>query len=284
MALKHLSVAEMITISDTWVTQESLERNILASAPETEALLRHVDRSHRDLLKTQTHSDTALIALGKKATKLDSRHDDLTRGVHGFLNACCYFTEDEALRNRMLEARDTLFPAGLAIVKAGYREEAGSTMLMEERITPQLRELLTDLKIPSGTLLDAVEALISTGRTLGEMEDKRAEMQANNSLPKQADILAARNRWIRMTHALVAALELAEIDQTKKDTLLAPLEKATNVADRRYQRRPKDEPETTTSSNGNQPSDTGGQPDDTGEQQPSEISEQPSDTDEQPPT
>jgi hypothetical protein len=233
MALRNLTTAEMLTISDPWVDEEREERTLLSSAPETDVLLPHLERSHRSLLEKQPPGDSALEALNKKIVELDTRHDDLVRGVYWALTAFASLSGDAKQREELLELRDTLIPMGLSLVGSGYRDESGASILMEQRLTSEIKAALEKIKLPTGTLMDSVDELIEVGRELGHVEDRRAELRNTIDGPTGAEILAARNEWIRMTHALVASLELTSIDKAAIAKLLAPLEEAVKIADRR---------------------------------------------------
>jgi hypothetical protein len=237
----------MLTITDEWVKEGSQERELLESRPETAVLVPHLVNRHQTLLETQPAGEAELDRLSDQAADLDSRHDDLYRGIFDTLSGAATLSHDEDMSDRLINARDTLMPDGLSAVLFGYRDEAGATMVMESQLTSELRALLRTISFPGDlTLEDAVVELIRVGRQLGQIEDRRAELENHSEEISAGDVLVARNDWIRLIRAVVSALELSQVDPRKTDVLLAPLNEAVKVAERRAQRRSSDDETPTT--------------------------------------
>lgn len=239
MAYNHMTVAEMITISGKWVDKEGKDRKLLASKPETDCLLPHLDSAHNTLLGLMPIDDSVLRKLSKDQGTLDGFFDDLVRGGWGVLTSVAAVVKDPQIREKLLKIRDDLFPTGLSLVKASYREEAGSSVIMKERMTTDAQALLSKLTFPGGTVLDVINELIETGTELGKLEDQRATEQDRITGSAPADILKARNRWIRIVRSVCNALELTDLDTERVDALLAPLNETAKAADLRAERRSK---------------------------------------------
>ena len=68
MALRNMSTAAMISLTQPWVTGGHPERELLLSFEETKALLGRVGMAHEGLLQVQPRSDGRLAALsGREA-------------------------------------------------------------------------------------------------------------------------------------------------------------------------------------------------------------------------
>ncbi|MEO7327064.1 MAG: hypothetical protein ABI193_00695, partial [Minicystis sp.] len=86
---------------------------------------------------------------------------------------------------------------------------------------------------PNGTLEDEHKAQIEAAKKLGELEKKKRELSAGTTDTTAADVVRARNLWIRTVTAFVAVLDLETLSDNDRARILSPLEDAERKADRR---------------------------------------------------
>jgi hypothetical protein len=244
MAYKGMTTAEMITVSEPWTTAGTPARGVLEHFPEVAPLLPRLEAAHRALLVTQPQVSKTLATLAEQAAALDQRHDGLGRALEALTTGFALAAPTVAEANALHALHDLLLPAGLSVVQRSYREEAGQVKLLAERLTPAAELELKALPLPGGkTVLDLVREWIQVGTRLGEVEDQRAqEQQAGAKGSSPADIVLARNRWIRAVNAIVNVVALAEVPDDQRETVFAALWDAEKAADRRSGRRGTTEP------------------------------------------
>ena len=234
MALKRLYNGEMVSLSGPLTQADHPDRKILADIPATAALLPELDKAHRSLLSTQIkpEAETRLAAIIKVEKSLDVRHDDLIRGVSGLLTSLAYLTRDPALAAGVLHVLSVLLPDGLDAVTRTYREEAGQAALLESRLSAADIALLKKIKILEGTAWDAVKEWMDVGAKLGALEDERAGLPATSG-PSPADVVTARNRWIRTINAMRSVLDLVAADHPGVVKIRGRITEAERKADHR---------------------------------------------------
>ncbi len=234
MALKRLYTGEMVSLSAPLTLAAHPDRQILAAIPAVAALLPELDGAHDTLLATQIKpaGETRLAAIGKAQKVLDVRHDNLIRGVHGLLTSLAYLTKNAELAGRILLLLSVVLPDGIDAVSRTYREEAGQAALLEFRFSPEDMLLLKDIKLLEGTAWDAVKEWMDVGAQLGALEDERSGIpQASGPAP--ADVVSARNKWIRTVRAIRSVLELVNAGQPGVVKILDRFTEAERKADHR---------------------------------------------------
>ena len=241
--LKILSNQAMVGATQGWVTSSDA-RDALAAIPEVSGYLDKMQAAHQGLLDCQvtgTSKSTtdSLKALGEEALSLDGRHDFLARGIDAVLTGNALIangqTADSAVTAEAVEeVRAKLFPSGMVLINRTYLEEAGEVEMAKSRLTDADQALLTQLPIAGGTLLDAVNSWIAAGEALGTVERKRARITEDENaaeIVSRSDVVAARNRWIRVVRAILAGLELTEeLDEESLRLILQPLQNAVTKA------------------------------------------------------
>ncbi|MEP7123707.1 MAG: hypothetical protein ABJE95_22455 [Byssovorax sp.] len=234
MALKRLYTGEMVSLSGPLTTAAHADRQILADIPATAALLSELDGAHQSLLSTQVkpEAETRLAVIIKLEKALDVRHDDLIRGLSGLLTALSYLTSDPALAARFLHVQSVLLPDGLDAVTKTYREESGQAALLESRLSPADVALLKKIKILDGTAWDAIKEWIDVGAKLGVLEDERGGLPQTSG-PAPADVVTARNRWIRTINAMRSVLDLVAAGHPGVVKILSRITEAERKADHR---------------------------------------------------
>lgn len=232
MSLKQLSTGEMIALSTPWVTPGPV-RQALEALAEARPVLPHLDAAHRALLDTRPSPESPeLGGLADEAARLDACHDTQISGIYALLSGLALLTSDNSRAQALLGLRDRLFPDGLFVARRSYRDEAGLAERFRERLTPGDLALLGALPVGAGTLADAVDVWQGIGRGLGEVEARRQALLAEQRLG-DGDTIGARNQWLRAANALVAAVELAQVDAQTRLALVGELDARSSRAERR---------------------------------------------------
>jgi hypothetical protein len=233
VALKRLSAAEMISLSEPWVTPGHAEHVALSSLEDVRPALKRLARAHSMLLAAQPLVDPGKLSeLQERGAELDAEHDDTVRGIVAVLSGFSHLTRDQVRKKAMLALRDTLFPIGGAIINKSYREEAGQGALLKGRLTGPMKSLLKSLPTPEGTLWRDLERYFRIAKELGEVEDAKGPAGEAQG-PTAKALLDARNQWVRAVNALIAALDLLDEWPAEVTKLVERLRRAEAVADAR---------------------------------------------------
>jgi len=234
MALKRLYTGEMVSLSAPLTSIAHADRQTLAVIPAIAALLPELDTAHITLLATQIKpaAETRLAAIGKAQKVLDVRHDNVIRGLHGLLNSLAYLTKNAELASQTLQLLSVILPDGLDAVSKTYREEAGQASLLEFRLSPEDTLLLKDIRTLEGSAWDAVKEWMDIGAQLGALEDERSGIPQISG-PSAADVVSARNKWIRTIKAIRSVLELVNAGQPGVGKILDRFTEAERKADHR---------------------------------------------------
>jgi hypothetical protein len=242
MGYRDFPTPLMIELSGDWIDPAGARAQI-EELPAAAALLPKITETHRALLKTQAKPKKVpaeLASVQEEQAELDTVHDRKARGLFTVLTGFADLTDDPDQGSAFLALRDKIFPpeVGLRVVQLPYAEEAGEAKLVEERLDEEDRALLKKLAGPDGKLLDAHKARIKAAARIGELEQKRHDLAGKEDAEettKQADVLKARNGWIRVARALVAVIDLTSPTATVRKRILGRLE----VADAKVSRRQK---------------------------------------------
>lgn len=237
MALKNLTLAEMVEVSDAWTTTTDGGHQALLRQPRLAALLPDVQRVHDGLVQlTPAAQDPRRTALASLAAEQDDLHDTLARGIHGLLTHLALLADDGAA---LLQLRDKLMPAGLGkTIRTTFRAQAGWTNLLRAQLTADVRQALQAVPLPNSRNLDqTVTAWLDAGDRLGQLEMERARLEERDGSSFAEQSVAARNKWIRVVNALVNLSELAELAPDAEQLIFGPLRDAEAKAEQRAARR-----------------------------------------------
>ncbi|MEO7330992.1 MAG: hypothetical protein ABI193_20625, partial [Minicystis sp.] len=239
MAFKRLSSEEMIQISSEWIDPKSEGHKAIAACKETAPLLPRMSAVHTTLAAAAQPGaeEPRLKEISGEQVKIDLRHDDIIRGSHLLLTGIAYLLGQEGGGAAMLALRDMLIPDGLESTQKSYRAEAGQASQLSSRLTPEtattLDTILVGPKQGKVSLRAFIKEWIEAGGSLGVLEDEKARLLAAPPEMTGAELLRARNQWVRVANALVANAELGELDAATEALVFGPLRAAERAADKR---------------------------------------------------
>lgn len=249
MNLNILPINVMLAHSKQWLTDPAM-RDPVAGHALGLAVLAEVKKAH-DRLSMQAERrrllEVMLADLTERIGAADLRHDRKARAIHAALQALVDGTDDPALRQLYLSSLQLLFPEGLAIVNRSYSYQAGAVEALERRMTPERLAELGNIPVGTETLADWYHAWIAAGNELGKLVTEREVVfkrtGRGGSGAVDVDLRAARLQWVNTIQTYLDALELMDLGQSDRETLLSPLEAAVAYALRnREPGAPGDEP------------------------------------------
>lgn len=230
MALKRLTLGEMITATKTWIDPRQRHYQLLAGVAEVAPLLPRLAAAHKGLLDTQPVADPQAAERARAVSELDAQHDDLVRCLYYLLQAKLFRSPEGAERATWAGLSQTLFPEGLAVVNRSAADEAGMAGLALARLSPEDRQRLKTLTFDGDTALKLVENYGKTGEALGHAAKEQLTPGAGS---RRSDAAAARNQWIRVVSAIRSTLEMVGPSEELDRELLAPLAELERRAERR---------------------------------------------------
>lgn len=239
VALKYMSVEEMVGATAPLVSPDHPDRQALEREPQLIGLLPALDRSHRQLLDTQQIALTPerLAEIQDQQDGLDFRHDDVIRAVWHCILAVLFMSSDDEVKEQMSELRETLLPDGLSAVNKSYREEVGQARIVESRLTADHRSLMARIPLGQGTLLDAVQEWFELARQLGELDRERSGSSLAAEGSARLSVTGARNQWIRTIRMIRDVLAMLPASEPVIDTILERIATTEQDATRRFQAR-----------------------------------------------
>lgn len=235
MNLRDLSAEVMLTLSDRLLDPDRDLRPIMEQDPLLNGPCDVIEQAHGQLLTIQEKTgsnETKIQELTAEMTRLDARHDRLSRGTYLTLDGCITLSEDadEELEYRALQK--TLYPKGRSIGQKSYREQAGTAKRVEQTLSDADRDRLQEISFGDRTLLDAVEDWLETASAIADKEARRARLRNDRDDDRVSaeEVRKARTYWIRAINSLVNMLEFTDLDESQKSDLLANIEDAVQSA------------------------------------------------------
>jgi hypothetical protein len=239
MALKRLTVAEMIQLSTPWVTAGNAARTLLDKFPLLTALLPKLQAAHSGIFAVRAQAeDPKVQRLSQQEAELDAKHDNLVRGIHGSLSMLAQVSTSS---DELLRLRDLLFPEGAAHTQKTYRGEAGHAALVAARLDTGVQARLKAVLLQEKNLLELVNEWLDVAKQLGDLEEERARLSPPSS-STAAEINNARLGWVRVVNALLANAELEGVDGDTDRLLFSALRAAEKTADSRRRKSPEAPP------------------------------------------
>lgn len=239
MSLNNLTTETMVILSDILLHPKK-RRGYLTALPLLVPLIPVLQAAHDNLLakqKTTSALEAELADLQEEQARRDKRHDRKIRGSHTVLTGFAEQTDNPELARRVLDLRDRLLPNGISAVTRSYVDEAGDAQRLPSRLDPASRELLAALPTADGPLADHVNAWLEEAAQIGALEERRLQIKeqlASGDRPTAAEVVAARNAWIRAVRAIETNLALdPTIDPEIVEKILGPIRRAETKAERR---------------------------------------------------
>jgi hypothetical protein len=207
MALKLFTNGEMLNATAPWVSPGNPERVLLDSITTTAPLMRLVELAYNGLIAAQRDQETVRSAsLRDELDITNLRHDMLARVVSAILSGYRLYHQGTPLGALLDLLYLLLFPDGLQVVQAGYRDSAGRAKMRAELLTDEQQGLLAAIPVQGGTLRDWVAEWNQLGERLGTLSNERATpMEGADEQPAMRE---ARHHWIRVVHTVLGVIEL----------------------------------------------------------------------------
>ncbi|RVU45723.1 hypothetical protein EA187_08120 [Lujinxingia sediminis] len=230
MSLNPLTAAAMISISDDFLNHAEKQK-ILAKDPMLLPVADRLKDVHRTLIvltRKEGESERELKVVSANIQLCNQRHDALCRGLDGALTFAEHMCESAEAAKPIVEARDLLFPQGMGIISASYRDQAGHALSLGERVTPEVRDTLGRVHFDGEDLNAFLERYINVGREMSGLIARRAELQGEDDQTRvsASDLREARYQWQRVVTALLRLLEISRLSETDKRRLLTNLNEA----------------------------------------------------------
>lgn len=230
MALKRLTLGEMITTTKTWVDPRHRHHQLLRGIAETAPFLPRIIDVHKALLDTQPLTDLQVAERARLVGELDTQHDDLVRSLYFLFQAKVHKTQNPAERAVWEHLSETLLPEGLNLVNRSPADEAGQASLAMARLTTEDKNRLKSLTFDGDTAWKLCESYSKVAEALGQAA--KAQMTPGVTTSR-AEALAARNQWIRIVNAVRSTLEMVGPSAEIEREILAPLAELERRAARR---------------------------------------------------
>lgn len=246
MAIKDVKTGEMIDITRDWLTEE--KRTIFEAYPLTREyppLLQsiHTSLSKTEQSKTDSLSEEERKKLSELLDELDDRFDSTARDVDIICKAFARAFPDKS--QAYTKVRTVILPDGLSIINTSYRNEAGETERIVERLerNPDVRKTIDKTKLNDVPFSEWVDRLVDAGRRIGPLA-------ARYDVPKsQREAVLAefkeRNRWTKMVTTLRRTIDLAEWTPEHIEAIFGQVDRL-SAAREKSPAKPEQTPETST--------------------------------------
>jgi hypothetical protein len=241
MNFKALTIEQMNRISGGWVSPE--QRSIVAKVPQLWGMKEDIEEAHEALViyvPAVPLKNPALIENRAKATEGDSTHDHSVRAAIYLMLAAKELAKTPEEAAQFQNLLDDIYPDNFATTTKTYEEESGAAALLQKRLTNEKRALLMSLSFRGTNAAKIVDAAITAGLLLGELETQKRHLEhdlAENATPSAGEVKRAQYEWIGMAKMVVAhagrALKKQKLTQKEHDDFLEPLVSALQVAEKR---------------------------------------------------
>lgn len=256
MALRNLTVKEMIGVTSSWLAPDD-GRAVFEGSRTLSALTPEIERVHSELLRAEPAGPSAstvkeLAKIVADTQAQDAIHDQNARIGFRALEIFIELVGPSSTEGRRYAVlRDALYPQGLGFTGESYVSEAGHAIKTRAALdkSNELRTELRDIILwdkRSGkrrTLLEVVRAQIKAGISLGKLEARRSALlhpEAASSPEAQArpTLAGARNAWMTVVGDVLRLARYVPPKERKiVQAALAHLERAERLADARVSRR-----------------------------------------------
>lgn len=197
---------DMASVSGPWATPDHPERLVLLSLPSMSGMVRFVDAAHNDVIAVLSDDERERLGLLTASLEVrDFRHDNVARGGYFTLVAHEYLHAGTPQARAIADVRVALYPDNLSIVRASYRESAGMAAARAAQLTPERSQVLADIPVQGGTLLDVVQEWNRVGLEMGDLQNQRVTpLKTPEERQRRRTV---RARWIRTVKSMMSSLE-----------------------------------------------------------------------------
>jgi hypothetical protein len=211
MSFRGFTTPDMVSVSGPWATEGHPERLALLALSSMAGMVRFVDGVHSDVLAVLTDDERARLGLLTDGlVSRDDRHDNRARVGYYTLVAHQYLHGNTPAGVAIAEVRTVLYPENLNIVRASYRESAGMAAARIAQLTPERTQVLADIPVQGGNLLQVVQEWNRLGLELGDLQNQRVTpLKTPDERLKRRTV---RARWIRTVKTMMGSLELEAQD------------------------------------------------------------------------
>ncbi len=236
MAIKNLTLNEMVQISDTMSHPESPARARLQASPVLAVLVSPLEEAHQTLLRmVPTPENPRLQELSAEAATVDAIHDALATSTYNLLTSTANLVDDGA---PYLELRDQLLPSGVVgATHLTYEGQAGYAKRLRANLTDAQRTQLASIRVGTRNLMDVVSDWMEAGERIGQLDQERQQLAQASEAPSAATVSAARFQWIRVVNAIRMVADVADLSDEDHATIFGALNELEVAADQRAARR-----------------------------------------------
>jgi hypothetical protein len=219
MSLRRFTIAEMISVTRPWVEIGNAERLVLESMAGSAGLLRFIEGAHVALLASLSDADAEQLGVLLDDLGLSNlRHDDLARIIFYTMQTHQLLHRGKPEARAILDTQTVMFPDGLQIVRASYRESAGRAQMRSSQLNDERRTLLAGIPVQGATLLELMTEWNQVGTHLGTIQDQRATPSVGAG--ERPNGRQVRDRWVRVVRAVMTALELEATERPEAGRIL----------------------------------------------------------------
>ena len=211
MAIKNLTIPEMLNISEALIKPGTPENDELKRIPEASWGIKYLEKAFNSLCDTQVVKDDSVMKkLFEQGTEFNKIHNNTLKGIDLFIRGMIFFREDLALSLKQLHKE--IFPKGLSVAQLSYRGKSGEVEKRNSRLSDSSKKLLKSLTVsPDNTLADMLESANSAASELGKIENKKADLRRlKKKGPTGKEVVAIRNQWIKAMNSFLEAVGFIE--------------------------------------------------------------------------
>lgn len=245
--LRDMSAEAMIGVSTEWVDPAWELRLKVEHDEVLGPIFRRVKAVHGELVstsETKSPQQERIAELTAKMTENDIFHDRKGRGIFNGLEAAIDLADTPEEAERLIEFRDLLFPAGLAVTRQTYAEQAGMAQRVKEKLTPVLRTQLSSLVFGQRNALDEIDEWLNSALRIINHQAERARLgyKEDTGVVTRGDLRELRLAWIQTVNAMLNMLQFSELTEQEKNILVANLRHVSAAVRRRQNQRNQETP------------------------------------------
>lgn len=220
MTLRRFSIGEMASVTQPWAEPQNPERVLLESMPSAAGLVKFAEAAHSDVIASQTDPEAerrGMLLDGLEANNV--RHDDLARSIYFYAQAPQYQYRGTPDERAFVDLQSVLFPEGLKIVQASYRDSAAHAEVRISQLTAPRIALLTSVPVHGGgNLLDLVNEWNRSAAEMGKLQNDR--VTPVETARTRLRFTEVRDRWVRVVKNVLGVLALEADERPEAQRIL----------------------------------------------------------------